>query len=183
MTTLLIDRVDSPIGEVLLISDGRALWALDFDDHEDRMLKLMGSRADATSFREADDPQGFSSRLRAYFEGRFEALDDIPVETGGTAFQREVWLALRAIKPGETESYGALAKRLGRPGASRAVGRTNGLNPVAIVLPCHRVIGANGSLTGYGGGLDRKRWLLGHEGGWQDPEAEADSGLPLFETR
>lgn len=181
MTTLLIDRIDSPVGQVMLISDGRALWALDFDDYEDRMLKLMGPRADATGFREADDPQGFSSRLREYFEGRFDALDDIPVEPGGTPFQREVWLALRAIKPGETESYGALAKRVGRPGASRAVGRTNGLNPVAIVLPCHRVIGANGSLTGYGGGLDRKRWLLAHEGAWQDDEKARDAPLPLFD--
>ena len=182
MTSLLIDRIDSPVGEIMVISDGRALWALDFHGYEDRMLKLMGPRADATGFREADDPQGFSSRVRAYFEGRFEALDDIPVETGGTSFQREVWLALRAIKPGETESYGALAKRLGRPGASRAVGRTNGLNPVAIVLPCHRVIGADGSLTGYGGGLERKRWLLAHEGAWQESDVAEEKTLPLFET-
>ena len=182
MTTLLIDRIDSPVGEIMVISDGRALWALDFHGYEDRMLKPMGPRADATGFREADDPQGFSSRVRAYFEGRFEALDDIPVETGGTPFQREVWLALRGIKPGETESYGALAKRLGRPGASRAVGRTNGLNPVAIVLPCHRVIGADGSLTGYGGGLERKRWLLAHEGAWRESDVAEQKPLPLFET-
>ena len=182
MTELLIDRVESPIGEILVISDGRALWALDFDDYEDRMLKLLGPRGEGTRFREAEDPQGFSSRTRAYFEGRFEALDDIPVETGGTPFQREVWLALRAIKPGDTESYGALAKRVGRPGASRAVGRTNGLNPVAIVLPCHRVIGANGSLTGYGGGLERKRWLLAHEGAWHAEQEEEAGTLPLFQS-
>jgi methylated-DNA-[protein]-cysteine S-methyltransferase len=90
-------------------------------------------------------------------------IDTLPVETGGTPFQREVWHALREIPCGTTTSYGKLAELIGRPAAMRAVGLANGANPVAVVVPCHRVIGANGSLTGYGGGIERKRWLLDHE--------------------
>lgn len=164
MTTLLIDHVQSPIGEVFVVSDGRALCAVDFDDYEDRMKALLARRGKRAHFEERDDPQGFSSALRAYFGGRLDALGDLPVEIGGTPFQRAVWTALREIPLGTTTTYGALATRLGRPSASRAVGAANGLNPVAIVVPCHRVIGASGSLTGYAGGLERKRWLLAHEG-------------------
>ena len=111
----------------------------------------------------ARNPHGLSDVIRRYFAGELAAIDRIPVETGGTPFQREVWLALREIPCGTTTSYGALAKRIGHPAAVRAVGTANGANPVAVVLPCHRVIGANGSLTGYGGGMERKRWLLDHE--------------------
>ena len=110
-----------------------------------------------------------TAALAAYFEGHPEALGDLHVRTAGTDFQREVWKALRAIAPGKTSSYGEIAKRLGRPQASRAVGHANGSNPVAIVVPCHRVIGSNGALTGYGGGLHRKEWLLAHEGRWRGP--------------
>jgi methylated-DNA-[protein]-cysteine S-methyltransferase len=101
--------------------------------------------------------------VRAYLAGSYGAIDGIPVDTGGTPFQRRVWSALRRIPAGQTLTYGALARRLGTPAASRAVGRAVSLNPVAIVVPCHRVIGADGRLTGYAGGLDRKRWLLAHE--------------------
>jgi len=102
--------------------------------------------------------------LEAYFAGDLSAIDDLPVMTTGTAFQSEVWAALRDIPAGSTTSYGALAARIGRPKAVRAVGLANGANPIGVVVPCHRVIGADASLTGYGGGLDRKRWLLAHEG-------------------
>ena len=102
--------------------------------------------------------------MQAYFAGELDAIENLPVETGGTAFQRQVWAALRQIPRGQTESYGELAARIGRPRAVRAVGLANGANPVGIVVPCHRVIGANGTMTGYGGGVDRKRWLLEHEG-------------------
>jgi methylated-DNA-[protein]-cysteine S-methyltransferase len=102
--------------------------------------------------------------MRAYLAGRLDALDGLPVDAGGTPFQALVWAALRTIPPGQTWSYKALAERIGRPAAVRAVGLANGANPVGIVVPCHRVIGAGGSLTGYGGGLPRKRWLLEHEG-------------------
>ena len=113
----------------------------------------------------AENPHGLTEKITRYFAGELDAIDRIPVETGGTAFQREVWRALREIPCGTTTSYGALAKRIGRPAAVRAVGLANGANPVAVVVPCHRVIGSNGSLTGYGGGMERKRWLLDHERG------------------
>jgi methylated-DNA-[protein]-cysteine S-methyltransferase len=101
--------------------------------------------------------------IRRYFAGELAAIDSLPVKTAGTAFQREVWRGLREIDCGTTISYATLAERIGRPAAVRAVGLANGANPVGIIVPCHRVIGANGSLTGYGGGIERKRWLLKHE--------------------
>jgi len=101
--------------------------------------------------------------LTRYFAGETDALDVIDVEMNGTSFQRRVWAALRDVKAGTTVSYGEIARRIGAPSAVRAVGAANGANPVAIVVPCHRVIGGNGSLTGYGGGLERKQWLLRHE--------------------
>jgi methylated-DNA-[protein]-cysteine S-methyltransferase len=162
--SLLIDRVESPLGPVLLVAEGEALRALEFGDDEDRLLRRV-RRQDGTAvaFVLAADPAGLSSRLRAYFAGEVEIFDHVPVRAGGTSFQRVVWAALREIPAGRTTSYGQLAARLGRPGASRAVGLANGANPVAIAVPCHRVIGADGTLTGYGGGLERKRWLLEHE--------------------
>lgn len=168
MNTLLIDRFESPIGEVLLVSDGESLRALDFDDCEERMTEQLARSDGNPRLEERDDPQGFSSALKAYFGGALDALDALPAEPAGTAFQRAVWAALREIPCGATTSYGALAAQLGRPSASRAVGAANGLNPVAVVVPCHRVIGADGSLTGYAGGLARKRWLLAHEGALLD---------------
>ena len=102
--------------------------------------------------------------LRRYFAGDLAALDAVPAELNGTPFQKTVWQALRRIPPGTTISYGELARRIGQPTSVRAVGAANGANPVAVIVPCHRVIGSNGTLTGYGGGLDRKRWLLAHEG-------------------
>jgi len=110
------------------------------------------------------DPAGAVTSLNDYFRGTIGALDDIPVELKGTAFQQQVWGALRRIPAGATSSYAGLAREIGSPSAVRAVGAANGANPVAVIVPCHRVIGSNGSLTGYGGGLDRKRWLLQHEG-------------------
>ncbi len=105
--------------------------------------------------------------LRAYFDGVSAEVGDLPIDMHGAAFERRVWNALLEIPPGKTTSYGAIAKRLKRPGASRAVGAANGANPIAIVVPCHRVIGSSGSLIGYGGGLDRKTWLIDHERRWR----------------
>ena len=104
-----------------------------------------------------------SDSVHAYFEGAVDALDAIRVAARGTPFQQAVWRALRSIPAGTTQTYGALARLLGRPGAARSVGHANGANPFSLVVPCHRLIGANGSLTGYGGGLHRKQWLLAHE--------------------
>ncbi len=161
---LLIDRLPSPVGSLLIVSDGANLCALDYRGFDDRMRRLLSTRfGDDLTFDDAHDPQGFTTSLRAYLEGNVAAIDELPASTGGTAFQQRVWAALREIPAGTTTTYGALAARLGNPAASRAVGLANSLNPVAIVIPCHRVIGANGKLTGYAGGLDRKRWLLRHE--------------------
>jgi methylated-DNA-[protein]-cysteine S-methyltransferase len=161
---LSFDRVESPIGTVLLVTDDANVLSLDFEEYEARCAALLAKRYAAYRLVPAADPLGASSRLRAYFAGAVTALDDLPVETGGTAFQQSVWLGLRTIPSGTMMSYGALAARLGVPKASRAVGYANSLNPIAIALPCHRVVGADGRLTGYAGGLERKRWLLAHEG-------------------
>jgi len=161
---LLRDVIASPIGDILIVSDGQHLCALDYADYEQRMLKLLKARYGDFHFTHATDPGGFSSRVKAYLAGDFSSFDNISVSTGGTAFQQEVWTALRTIPVGTVLTYGGLANQLNRPNASRAVGLANSLNPVAIVLPCHRVIGANASLTGYAGGLERKHWLLEHEG-------------------
>jgi methylated-DNA-[protein]-cysteine S-methyltransferase len=109
-------------------------------------------------------PLSIVDRIRAYFDGDIQALDGIPVDPQGTPFQRDVWHMLLKIPAGRTWSYAELARAIGRPDAVRAVGAANGANPIPIVIPCHRVIGADGRLVGYGGGLDRKRWLLTHEG-------------------
>ena len=114
--------------------------------------------------RDAKDPQGVVGALGAYFAGELRAIDALPVDPGGTDFQRAVWAELRRIPPGRTRSYAELAAAIARPAAVRAVGAANGANPVALVIPCHRVIGKSGSLTGYGGGLPAKAWLLRHEG-------------------
>jgi methylated-DNA-[protein]-cysteine S-methyltransferase len=166
---LFLDRVKSPIGTMLMVHDPDArLHALDFDDYEPRMRRLLrlhyGQDGRDFVLKEKSAPKVIKQPLAAYFAGDLAAIDRIAVETGGTRFQRDVWAALRSIAPGTTLSYGALAQRVGRPKAVRAVGLANGANPIAIVLPCHRVIGADASLTGYGGGLDRKKWLLSHEG-------------------
>ena len=161
---LLTDEIASPIGTLVIVVRDRRLCALDYEDCRNRMLDHVTSRYGAVDLHRAVDPFGVSARLRAYLEGDLKAIDAVPVETGGTPFQQQVWTALRRIPPGATVTYTDLARKLGRPLAARAVGAINGRNPVAIVVPCHRMIGADGSLTGYAGGLWRKRWLLGHEG-------------------
>lgn len=170
MTSLVfkLERMPTPCGELLFATDADgALRALDWTDRECRMRQLLRQQypKDAVQLT-AVEPSASSTRpiLGSYFAGDLRALDALVVRTGGTPFQREVWAALRTIPAGQTLSYGVLAKRLNRPSAMRAVGMANGANPVSIVVPCHRVIGADGSLTGYGGGLPRKRWLLEHEG-------------------
>jgi methylated-DNA-[protein]-cysteine S-methyltransferase len=159
-----LERRPSPIGTLLLVTDDDgALRALDFGDYEPRMHRLLRQHYKVYSLEDGPAPVTVAKALTDYFEGDMSAIKDISVITGGTAFQREVWEGLRGITAGATKSYGQLAAQLGHPGASRAVGLANGANPVGIVVPCHRVIGANGALTGYGGGLMRKRWLLDHE--------------------
>ena len=164
MTKLMIDKIDFALGQILLVSDGEKLCAVDFADYESRMMKLLVKRYGAFHLTEQPNPQGFSNRLRAYLAGDFSSIEDIPVSTGGTVFQQQVWQTLRSIPSGTVVTYGELAQKIGKPTAHRAVGMTNSLNPVAIVLPCHRVVGAKAKLTGYAGGLACKQWLLQHEG-------------------
>jgi methylated-DNA-[protein]-cysteine S-methyltransferase len=153
------------IGTLLLVSDDDGnVRALDFGDYEARMLQLLTTHYGDATLTPGAAPAAVRRALEAYFGGDLTAIDDIPVATGGTPFQRTVWAALRRIPAGTTTSYGALAATIGRPSAMRAVGLANGSNPVSVIVPCHRVIGADNSLTGYGGGLARKRWLLEHEG-------------------
>ncbi len=163
MKELQLDRIASPIDDILIVVDEDKMCALDYVDYEPRMMRLLEHRYGPVRLVEAENPCGFSDLVRRYFGGEYQSLDEIPVSTGGTAFQQEVWLALRTVAPGTTITYGKLAAQLGKPNAYRAVGATNALNPIGIVLPCHRVIGADASLTGYAGGLERKRWLLQHE--------------------
>ncbi|MBD1918370.1 methylated-DNA--[protein]-cysteine S-methyltransferase [Phormidium sp. FACHB-322] len=163
-TELWIDTLPSAIGDIVLVSDGVSLCALDFAGYETRLLTLLNKRFTAVTLKPCTNPQGFSDRLRAYLAGDLHSFDSVPVNPGGTAFQQQVWLALRQIPAGTVTTYGELAAKLGKPTAYRAVGMTNSLNPVAIALPCHRVVGTNGQLIGYAGGLERKQWLLHHEG-------------------
>ncbi len=164
MTELLLDRLDTPLGPLTVVVAGERVCAIGFAGHEQRLRRDLRARFGELNLRRADDPAGACARLRAYFAGDHRALEAIEVDPGGTPFQRQVWAALRDIPAGTTVSYGTVARRIGRPTATRAVGLTNGLNPVPVVIPCHRVIGADGSLTGYGSGLPVKDWLLRHEG-------------------
>jgi methylated-DNA-[protein]-cysteine S-methyltransferase len=158
------DECHSPIGRILFASDGEAACALDFAGYESRMEALLSRRYGHVDFQRGSDPLGLKRLLQRYFAGDLHAFDSTPVRTEGSAFQELVWKALRSIPVGETWTYGQLAVRLRRPKAARAVGHANSLNPVAIIVPCHRVIGASSALTGYAGGLERKQWLLRHEG-------------------
>jgi methylated-DNA-[protein]-cysteine S-methyltransferase len=164
MTELLVDRIECGIGTLLLVCEGTRLCAVGFGDDDYATLHGVRARYGNVTFRAADDPAGITSRLRAYFAGDLAALDAIAIETGGTPFQRAVWTALRAIPAGTTRTYGDVAAQLGQPAATRAVGAANGRNPIAVVVPCHRLVGADTALVKYGGGLHRKRWLLEHEG-------------------
>ena len=162
----LLERFATPTGRMLVVNDEQGtLRAIDWEDHEERMQRLMRRyyRRPAVALKETRSASAARRALEAYFAGELDAVDELATVTNGTVFQRAVWEALRRIPRGQTLSYGALASKIGRPAAVRAVGAANGANPIAIVVPCHRVIGANSTLTGYGGGLDRKRWLLAHE--------------------
>ncbi len=162
---LTLDRIASPIGDMLVVTDAqgvlRSLW---FDDGELDRRRSPRLQYGALPLEPGSAPEFIRRALLAYFDGEIAALDRIPWAAAGTPFQEAVWRALRLVPAGATISYGALAARIGRQAAVRAVGAANGANPISIVVPCHRVIGANRALTGYGGGLERKRWLLAHEG-------------------
>lgn len=162
---LTLDRLATPVGEMLVVTDADgAVRALDFAGYEPRMMRLLARHWGPVDLTPGRAPERVRDAIAAYFAGDLMALDGLEVKTNGTAFQREVWAALRRIPAGQTVSYGGLAQAIGRPKAVRAVGLANGGNPVGVIVPCHRVIGANGTLTGYAGGVERKRALLEHEG-------------------
>jgi methylated-DNA-[protein]-cysteine S-methyltransferase len=164
--SLIVDRFATPIGEMYAVTDesGR-MRAFAWVDHESRGIQQLRQQyGSSLSIEDGRAPASVRKAIDDYFAGDLLAIDGIECATHGTQFQQDVWNALRTIPLGATLSYGALAARIGKPAAVRAVGLANGSNPIAVVVPCHRVIGTDGSLTGYGGGLDRKRWLLAHEG-------------------
>ena len=163
--TFRLDRLETPIGVALLVTDADGvLRALDWEDYTPRMKELLRLHYGSVTLNEARAPREMRAALTAYFKGDLASLATIAWRVAGTPFQQKVWSALAKIPAGRTLSYGALAAKLGRPTAMRAVGHANGSNPISVVVPCHRLIGANGSLVKYGGGLERKRWLLRHEG-------------------
>jgi methylated-DNA-[protein]-cysteine S-methyltransferase len=190
---LLLDRLPSPIGTITLVCGGGALRGVHFQGDEGWMRGWLGRQYGRYRLEPGTAPAAIRGRVEAYFDGDLEALDQVPVEIAGTPFQQMVWWALRTIPAGTTVTYGQLAARIGKPGSSRAVGMANGSNPVPIVVPCHRVIGANGTLTGYGGGLDRKRWLLAHERALPSqallplavasPDGEAQPAIKIAQSR
>jgi methylated-DNA-[protein]-cysteine S-methyltransferase len=159
------DQIDTPVGRLAVITDEQdRLRAVDWTEHDRRYERLRRHYGKGRfSVEPSPKRSAAASALLAYFAGDLGAIDRLSVATGGTPFQRAVWAALRKIPCGATVSYGEIARRIGRPAAVRAVGLANNANPIGIVVPCHRVIGAGGSLTGYGGGLERKKWLLEHE--------------------
>ncbi|HZT75549.1 MAG TPA: methylated-DNA--[protein]-cysteine S-methyltransferase [Vicinamibacterales bacterium] len=170
--TLSRATIETPLGPMMALASEAGLCALEFTGPKKRLTRL-----DARLTRHfpphdiVDEDDRIIERtrrwLRDYFAGDAAAIGDLPLDLHGAEFERRVWRALLRIPAGETRSYGSLAKALGNPGAARAVGMANGANPIAIIVPCHRVIGSSGSLTGYGGGLDRKTWLLDHERRWR----------------
>ena len=173
----------TPLGDMLALASDEGLCALEFTTVEgpnrgqERLPRLNARLArwfPPHQIVDRDTPTIARTRdwLAAYFDGTAAEVSDLPLDMRGAPFETRVWTALRTIPPGRTTSYGAIAQALGRRGASRAVGAANGANPIAIIVPCHRVIGSSGSLTGYGGGLDRKTWLIDHERRWRtEPQA------------
>ena len=175
--SLAMTEYRSPIGALILVGRAGVLHVLAFPEqwaeHRARLERAVG----AEQIESVAVLPAFSAALDGYFAGDLAALDNIRAEARGTPFQRRVWQHLRTIAPGHTTSYGAMARAIGAPAASRAVGAANGANPISIVLPCHRVVGSSGDMTGYGGGLERKRWLLAHERRFA---AGAETSLPLL---
>lgn len=162
---LILERLATPIGTALVVTDeAGTLRAFNWTDYEPKMRAWIVRHYPEAPLAEGRTAGPVRMGLHAYFAGDPRALETLTWRASGTPFQLQVWEALCAIPAGQTLSYRELAGRIGRPSAVRAVGLANGANPVAVVVPCHRVIGADGSLTGYGGGLSRKHWLLDHEG-------------------
>jgi methylated-DNA-[protein]-cysteine S-methyltransferase len=163
-TTLHLGSITSPIGDLLVATLRDAVCAIAFEGGEADAERYLARRHGAIAKVPGRVPAHVRDALKGYFEGDLAAFDGIEVVAKGTAFQERVWNALRKVSAGRTASYADIARRIGQPTAVRAVGLANGQNPVPIIIPCHRIIGRDGLLTGFGGGLERKAWLLRHEG-------------------
>ena len=160
------ERAQSPIGTILVVTSGHALYSLDFEGFEERMHRLLHKRFGRVQLKQRPNESPAIQALQRYLLGELEAFDSVSLCLEGTDFQSRVWGELKRIPPGSTASYHTIAKNLGKPTASRAVGMANRSNPIALAIPCHRVIAANGALGGYAGGLEKKEWLLDHERKW-----------------
>ena len=180
MSVFLLETVATPLGRMLLVTDeaGNAR-AAEWEDCQERMLRppRLDYGIDFTQLERRTAPSAVRQALEAYFGGRIEAIAGVRARTGGTRFQRDVWTALRDIPAGHTITYATLASRIGKPKAARAAGTANGANPISVIVPCHRVVGSDGSLTGYGGGIERKRWLLAHEGALPDQSRRSPGSI------
>jgi methylated-DNA-[protein]-cysteine S-methyltransferase len=163
-STLHLEAIASPIGDLMVVALGDAVCALDFENRAADTETYLARRFPECSRVHGRLPNPVRSAFQRYFEGDMAAFEGLESAARGTPFQQQVGAALREIPAGQTRTYGEIAERIGRPTAVRAVGLANGRNPVSIMVPCHRVIGSDGSLTGFGGGLERKAWLLRHEG-------------------
>lgn len=158
-----IEKLESPIGTILLITANDRVFSLDFSDCEPRMLALLEKKYGKVALVEKENASHAAQQLQHYFAGDIQALSNIKIEVKGTDFQQRVWAALQMIPAGTTCSYAQIAASIGNQKAVRAVGMANSRNPIALIVPCHRVIAADGTLSGYAGGVERKRWLLAHE--------------------
>ncbi|MET0412649.1 MAG: methylated-DNA--[protein]-cysteine S-methyltransferase [Polyangiaceae bacterium] len=168
---LAYDEIETPLGRLVLVADdGGGLHLVAWREQHQKLERSLERHV--STLQRVPDPHGASRALCAYFDGDLSAIERLRNAAVGSEFQRRVWRVLRTIPCGQTLSYAEVARRIGQPSAVRAVGLANGSNPVGIVVPCHRVIGSNGTLTGYGGGLERKRWLLAHEGALSERELE-----------
>lgn len=178
MPDLTLATLPTPIGDLLVVCDGAALVAIDYAGYEPRMHALLKRNVGESALTRRAISRDIATRLQSYFAGDVTAIDALAIAPVGTEFQQRVWSALRGIPPGTTMTYGAMAARLGLSNSARAVGHANSLNPIAIVVPCHRLIGASGKLTGYAGGLHRKSWLIDHERAHADvSRATSDSAV------
>jgi methylated-DNA-[protein]-cysteine S-methyltransferase len=160
---LFVERIKTPIGALLITHDGKRLANIAFADRRDRRAKELARDFPDADLERASERSHFATSLERYFEGDIRAINRLTVIDFGTEFQKLCWKELRSVPTGTTRTYGEHARAIGRPNAPRAVGHANGFNPISIVVPCHRLIGAGGSLIHYGGGLERKLWLIEHE--------------------
>jgi methylated-DNA-[protein]-cysteine S-methyltransferase len=161
---LQVSEMKTPVGPITIVAGENGVCSLEFSGRWDATRRRLEQRFGPVEFAKVPTLPAVTDRIEAYLTGTIDALEEIAVDPGGTPFQQKVWSALRKIRAGETLSYGSLARKIGSPTGARAVATANASNPIAIVIPCHRVIGSNGALRGYAGGVDRKRWLLEHEG-------------------